>query len=162
MESLSPLIQPKKKPSDVYRLPWKVSGLHVLGVCPTFTYNLLKISTPAGLQLSHKHWSRTKKDVHLYLEYSWGYGEEYQVWISYLPNSMTEGHRTCGSGGPVTPTFYARKKDISMNFQLKDLQAEINWSVSIYPVHPTQSELKVRRCRNQQSHTKQTWFTKLM
>lgn len=54
---------------------------------------------------------------------------------------MTEGHRTCGSGGPVTPTFYARKKDIYVNSQLKDLQAEINWTVSIYPVHPTQSEL---------------------
>ncbi len=29
--------------------------------------------------------------------YSWGYGDEYQVSISYLPNSMAAGHRITGT-----------------------------------------------------------------
>lgn len=48
--------------------------------------------------------------VLVYLLYSCGYGEEYQVWISNLPNSMTDGQRIWGSGGPVTPTFCIGKR----------------------------------------------------
>lgn len=46
----------------------------------------------------------------IYLLYSCGYGDEYHVWISNLPNSMTDGHRIWGSGGPVTPTFCEGEK----------------------------------------------------
>lgn len=51
-----------------------------------------------------------KKDQH-HLEYSGGYGEEYQVWISYLPNSMTAGRRV-KSLLVKKPVFYKTKRYI--------------------------------------------------
>ena len=39
----------------------------------------------------HSKTKRGRGDCDTYLAYSWGYGEEYQVVISYLPNSMHGG-----------------------------------------------------------------------
>lgn len=91
-----------------------------------------------------------------YLEYSCGYGEEYQVWISYLPNSITEGQRTCGSGGPVTPTFYARgKKPLFFHEFPSERLLRLNKSKHFYLHSPSCSNsLVIRKMQMLLSDTK--------
>lgn len=48
---------------------------------------------------------RITECVEYYLAYSCGYGEEYQVWISYFPNSMTDGYRLWASTVVIPPVF---------------------------------------------------------
>lgn len=59
--------------------------------------------------VSDKWNSETKVPMVSHLLYSCGYGDEYHVWISYFPNSMTAGQRMWGSRGPVAPTFYRQE-----------------------------------------------------
>lgn len=81
-----------------------------------------------------------------YLLYSCGYGEEYHVCISYFPNSITDGHRIWGSGGPVTPTFYKssstrklRKKETSGHTQFRDYWATMAPRASCHTQKRTKS-----------------------